>query len=150
MFCPIKCYKVLPVLEEAQKIPQSSGRLHAGVRGVGNSQDGACSSKPQSLAIRPVPDSKKLALDEPVQARGRCVSSSYRHCSSDFHNLYNAVIAGPDKPELPKSSRPHADEGGEILMGMHPQCCTTTEESNLSGRSGRALFEAPPDRTTGS
>jgi hypothetical protein len=43
-----------------------------------------------------------------------------------------------DGPELSKSSRPHGDEGGEVLEGMYRQGCTTIEESRIRGQPGRA------------
>jgi hypothetical protein len=36
-----------------------------------------------------------------------------------------------DGPELPKSSGPHAEVGGEVLEGMYVQGCTSIEESRL-------------------
>jgi hypothetical protein len=42
-----------------------------------------------------------------------------------------------DGPELPKSSGPHAEDGGEILDGMHAQGCTTIEDSRTREKSGR-------------
>jgi hypothetical protein len=43
-----------------------------------------------------------------------------------------------DGPRLIAVSGPHADEGGGILEGMHPQGCISIENSRIRGRSGRA------------
>jgi hypothetical protein len=43
-----------------------------------------------------------------------------------------------DGPELPKSSGPHAEEGGEVLEGMYAQGCTTIEESRIGVGKRRA------------
>jgi hypothetical protein len=43
-----------------------------------------------------------------------------------------------DGPELPDSSGPCAEEGGETLEGMYAQGCMMIEESSIRGRSGRA------------
>jgi hypothetical protein len=43
-----------------------------------------------------------------------------------------------DGPELPKSSSPHAEEGGEVLEGMYAQGSMTMEEEKIRRRSGRA------------
>jgi hypothetical protein len=43
-----------------------------------------------------------------------------------------------DRPEIPKVSGPHVEEGREVRWGMYADGCTSLEQSKISARSGRA------------
>jgi hypothetical protein len=41
-----------------------------------------------------------------------------------------------DGPVFPKWPGPHAEEGGEVMEGMHALDCSSPRDSRISGRAG--------------